>query len=713
MNLHEQQNTILKDITPTPANIMIAIAIEEIEPREKKKNLDIMVPDLEKLQGKLPPCMEGLINNGGSKEIGTYDKNNLKLGTCCNSCGMDKKTAIDHGKALAKASANGPVETKKTEAEKIKHFKSALASPSAKNTPFNCAYIRAAKKELNFDCEKCAARPIGVRITSEKGGTSKKELENSLADSFLAYVIQNGLPKEHVNPWILPGEPYKSYFEDENENRITVSFNYKTVILKAMMEGVSSQAGLANWLDRDIFSTHPVKEYSPGTAKYDYSDWDKKNFAGRRRKTIKELRNNTVTKFAEFEKAVCVNDSEWERILERAVDLTQKYEIHAKSEALQKDIYKEEKDIATLNAEYTHASMEILADSQKNAIIPMSSLAPELIEALMGADRNVIPTPFDTVNSLLGGGFHNGKLYVLVAQPGGGKTTWAAHCADHAARNGVPVIFIPMEMGRDQLFIYSIARLGEINSAKIETNQKEVRGQVESRIVETVEDYFANEGLHMICTEGKFNTSPATIEIAISSVRAMLGLEKADPLLVVIDYLQLLSTGNDQLDFGQNETTKISELAVKVKQLTRDQNVAVLAISDVTKKEQEGSWSNKELSLNSPRGSNRIAHAADCVLALYSEPAHSQGGKAESDPWDVFIEKFKDDAPSREFIERLAEKKESTELGGDGSTVFSRLELIKNRGGQGRGNQIMMYHRSYHKFEPVEIEGHAQAERRA
>jgi len=58
---------------------------------------------------------------------------------------------------------------------------------------------------LNFDCEKCAARPIGVRITSEKGGTSKKELEPSLADSFSAFVIQNGLPKEHVNPWILPG----------------------------------------------------------------------------------------------------------------------------------------------------------------------------------------------------------------------------------------------------------------------------------------------------------------------------------------------------------------------------------------------------------------------------------------------------------------------------------------------------------------------------
>jgi replicative DNA helicase len=668
---HEKQYGILRNTTPTPANIMIAIAIEDIDPQEKKKNLDNMVPHLDKLQGKLPPCIRAMYRNGGSKAIGTYDKNNLTLATCCNSCGKDKKTAIAFGKTMANASVNGPVETKKTKAEKIKHFKSALASPSAKNTPFNCAYMLAAKKELNFDCKKCAAQPIGVKETIENNGIQQTELESALADSFLAYVTQNGLSKEHINPSILP---------DEEEGM--KHLGYRSLIYRALTDGANTQAKVAKCLDKN--------------------------------KSIpKQYKNKTVTMFAKFEKAACVNDSEWERILERAVDFTQKYEINQKASELTDSIYTGEKDIATLNAEYTHASREILADSQKNAITPMSSLAPELIEALMGADRNVIPTPFDTVNALLGGGFHNGKLYVLVAQPGGGKTTWAAHCADHAARNGVPVIFIPMEMGRDQLFIYSIARLGEINSAKIETNQKEVRGQVESRIVETVEDYFANEGLHMICTEGKFNTSPATIEIAISSVRAMLGLEKADPLLVVIDYLQLLSTGNDQLDFGQNETTKISELAVKVKQLTRDQNVAVLAISDVTKKEQEGSWSNKELSLNSPRGSNRIAHAADCVLALYSEPAHSQGGKAESDPWDVFIEKFKDDAPSREFIERLAEKKESTELGGDGSTVFSRLELIKNRGGQGRGNQIMMYHRSYHKFEPVEIEGHAQAERRA
>jgi hypothetical protein len=47
---------------------------------------------------------------------------------------------------------------------------------------------------------------------------------------------------------------------------------------------------------------------------------------------------------------------------------------------------------------------------------------------------------------------------------------------------------------------------------------------------------------------------------------------------------------------------------------------------------------------------------------------------------------------------------------GAGAAVYARLEMLKNRGGQGRGNQLMVYDRAYHRFQAVA--GQAEAEGR-
>lgn len=100
--------------------------------------------------------------------------------------------------------------------------------------------------------------------------------------------------------------------------------------------------------------------------------------------------------------------------------------------------------------------------------------------------------------------------------------------------------------------------------------------------------------------------------------------------------MQLLNTGDDKLDGGQaNETAKVSQVAVQLKQLARDTGAAVLALSDIIKSEQGAAIKGAEFTLNMLRGSNRIAHAADTVLALYAE-RKGEGGKADSDPWAMF-----------------------------------------------------------------------------
>ncbi len=137
-----------------------------------------------------------------------------------------------------------------------------------------------------------------------------------------------------------------------------------------------------------------------------------------------------------------------------------------------------------------------------------------------------------------------------------------------------------------------------------------------------------------------------------------------------------------------------------------------MALSDITKAEQGGSLKGGEITLNAFRGSNRIAHAADCAMALYSEQPEAEGGKAAADPWDVLGDRLKETRRALPFLRGMEDAKGRHKTGGPGAAVYARLELLKNRGGQGRGNQLMVYERAYHRFQAVEVAGQAEAEGR-
>jgi hypothetical protein len=113
------------------------------------------------------------------------------------------------------------------------------------------------------------------------------------------------------------------------------------------------------------------------------------------------------------------------------------------------------------------------------------------------------------------------------------------------------------------------------------------------------------------------------------------------------------------------------------------------------------------------RGSNRIAHAADVVLALYSEPGQTDGGKAEADPWQLLADKYQDSATARDFVRSLDDLRQAHPTGGESAAVYSRLELLKNRGGRGKGSQVLLYERAYHRFLGLSPTGQDAAEGRA
>jgi hypothetical protein len=101
------------------------------------------------------------------------------------------------------------------------------------------------------------------------------------------------------------------------------------------------------------------------------------------------------------------------------------------------------------------------------------------------------------------------------------------------------------------------------------------------------------------------------------------------------------------------------------------------------------------------------------VLALYSEPGQTDGGKAEADPWQLLADKYQDSARARDFVRSLDDLRQAHPTGGESAAVYSRLELLKNRGGRGKGSQVLLYERAYHRFKGLSPTGQDVAEGRA
>lgn len=704
---YKAQLAILKEVTPTPANVMVLYAASELK-AEDHGDIEHMTPDFGPDDSYVPPCITKLVDNGGSASLGTWDKNNLTLAGFCTSRGMSSDKALELAKTIAKNADSGPVETTKTYNDKVRHFKSIQNTPAVMDNPFNCTYLLKAKAELLFDCGKCQVKPKGVKttpFTAPSGRFEELTLEISIANDLIAWFIQKGGPSGDVIPEIMPAVEYKSQVNPFRQVKIFVY----SVILTAFNEGADSEASLAKWLDYNgsteeqfrAFFSHPfVEEY-----KYKGEDHQRHFFA--------ELKNKILKRFRELKTCELVDEDTFQENLDRALDRSMRYRIIKQSGTLEKDSYDFTKDIHTTSVDCTHEVGKILSVSQQGQVMTVEAKAEALLEYIIGGGAARVPTPFPVLNDLLGGGFANGTQTTLVGMPGGGKSTVSAQFADYAAGLGIPAVFVSMEMSEEQIFVNSIARAGCINSSKIMSPYADIKNTVMDQVADLAETYFDTIGKYLYVVEGSYNTSPARIATMVSKVRADLKMSKKEPFLVVIDYLQLLNTGIEAMDIGPNETQKISELAVKIKQLARDCNVAVVALSDVTKEEQKNSNESKELTLNSPRGSNRIGHAADTVIALYSESAQADGGKAKTDPWDMYIKKVSTSESAQDFIENIKETKDSANLGGDGATVVARMELIKNRAGQGRGSQFMLYHRAYHKFDPLKLEGQEKAEGRA
>src|SRR5579872_33006 len=217
-----------------------------------------------------------------------------------------------------------------------------------------------------------------------------------------------------------------------------------------------------------------------------------------------------------------------------------------------------------------------------------------------------VPTGFRDLDELLLG-WQPSNLIVLAARPGQGKTAFALGTATYAAVTVArPVVFFSLEMGCLELTQRILSSEAAVNSRSLRTG----------RIPE-------GDWSKISTAVGRLADAPLFIDdnahLTVMDMRAKcrrLKAQHGDLGLVVVDYLQLMSTGRR----AESRQVEVSELSRGLKVLARDLDVPVLALSQLNRSLEYRA--DKRPMLADLRESGALEQDADVVAFIYRDDAY-------------------------------------------------------------------------------------------
>lgn len=223
--------------------------------------------------------------------------------------------------------------------------------------------------------------------------------------------------------------------------------------------------------------------------------------------------------------------------------------------------------------------------------------AQELVDAVTKASEGesaFVRTGYKEIDRILGGGFIKEGLYILAARPGCGKTTFAISIAKKMIELKKKVLFISLEMSRQQLTSrMASSYIGSVSASQILSND----------MTEEERSKFASFCCELSKMPFYFNNM-ATVNV--SAIQFLAKQAEAD--IVIIDYLGLINH-----DTGKSLYEKVTATSNKLKRMARTLGIPVLCLAQLNR-EIEGRKSGPMLS--DLRDSGAIEQDADGVLLI-------------------------------------------------------------------------------------------------
>ena len=235
--------------------------------------------------------------------------------------------------------------------------------------------------------------------------------------------------------------------------------------------------------------------------------------------------------------------------------------------------------------------------------IAMASSAYKNEEGIVG-----VPSGLRDLDDRLGG-MHNQDLIIIAGRPSMGKTALATNIAFNASKSLLArgkkssIIFFSLEMSSEQLSTRILSEQSRIKSNDIR------RGKINQddldKFIETSRNL---ENLPLFIDD----TPAITISTLSNRARRIKRLHGLD--LVIVDYIQLMKSGNYR---NEGRVQEVAEITQGLKALAKELDVPILALSQLSRAVEQRD--DKKPQLSDLRESGSIEQDADVVMFVYRE----------------------------------------------------------------------------------------------
>ena len=257
-----------------------------------------------------------------------------------------------------------------------------------------------------------------------------------------------------------------------------------------------------------------------------------------------------------------------------------------------------------------------------------------------------LPSGFSAVDQKIHG-LNKSDLILLAARPGVGKSSFALNMALNVARQSQKTVAVfSLEMSREQLLVRLMASEALVD----------LSGLLTGRLSASDWGKLTQAARTLRQTDIRIDDNPM---LTVADMNAK--CRRLDNLgLVIVDYLQLMSSSGGKSYAGENRQQAVSDISRMLKIMAKELNVPVICLSQLSRANEKRE--DKRPMLSDLRDSGAIEQDADIVMFLYRE------------------DYYKEDTENRNVAECIVAKNRHGETGkvplrwSPEYTVFSTLE---------------------------------------
>lgn len=239
--------------------------------------------------------------------------------------------------------------------------------------------------------------------------------------------------------------------------------------------------------------------------------------------------------------------------------------------------------------------------------VPISVVVNNALDKISTAARNKgavtgVPTGFIDLDYMTAG-MQPSDLVIIAARPAMGKTAFALNIAANVAfKQRKPVAIFSLEMSKEQLINRMFSLQSGVDAQKLRV------GNLEEADWENLIEAATDIGQSNLIIDDTPSISVQTLRSKCRKFKLEHGLS-----MIIIDYLQLMSSSSR----SESRQQEISEISRSLKEVARELNVPVLALSQLSRSVEKRD--DKRPMMSDLRESGGIEQDADVIMFIYRD----------------------------------------------------------------------------------------------